>query len=292
MSSHLSPRSLSLLPPSLSLARRPSLLRPLPCSAPSLPPCTGEHPRRLLEFAAAHGPTAEGQGQGAAYPRRRSGELPLLPPCTTDDLFAHGRILPAYPVFDRHLLDRDGDGEAPAAPQAASSSTAPPSPDTYCAWAPRSAPGSPERDPGPPPFPKSASTGEARRFWRLRGLVSGGAGRSHSDGKEKFVFLQQPAAKASAPAQKQSKKKFVFLQQPAAKASAPAQKQSKKKSGKAAAGAVGTEMDMATAHKLFYGKPAGDRRHQQQQQSYLPYRPGIVGFFTPAHALGRSHHPY
>ena len=93
---------------------------------------------------------------------------------------------------------------------------------------------------------------------------------SHNDGKEKFVFLQQPAAKASAPAQKQSKKK----------------------SAKAAAGAAGTEMDMATAHKLFYGKPAGDRRHQQQQQSYLPYRPGIVGFFTSAHALGRSHHPY
>ena len=73
MSTHLSPRSLSLLPPSLSHAHRPSLLRPLPCSAPSPPPCTGEHPRRLLEFAAAHGPAAEGQGRGAAYPRRRSG---------------------------------------------------------------------------------------------------------------------------------------------------------------------------------------------------------------------------
>ena len=94
MSSHLSPRSLSLLPPSLSHAHRPSLLRPLPCSAPSPPPCTGEHPRRLLEFAAAHGPAAEGQGRGAAYPRRRSGGPPQLPPRTADDLFVHGRILP------------------------------------------------------------------------------------------------------------------------------------------------------------------------------------------------------
>ncbi|KAG2655814.1 uncharacterized protein LOC120640858 [Panicum virgatum] len=221
-----------------------------------------------FEFAFA-APLAAAPGSGGA------GDV-LVDLAPADDLFAHGRILPAYPVFDRHLLlDRDGDGEAaPAAPRASSSSTAPPSPDTFCAWAPRSAPGSPTRDPGPP-FPKSASTGDARRFWRLRGLVSGAGGRSHSDGKEKFVFLQQPAAKASAPAQKQSKKK----------------------SAKAAAGAAGTEMDMATAHKLFYGKPAGgalagDRRHQQQQQSYLPYRPGIVGFFTPAHALGRSHHPY
>jgi hypothetical protein len=74
-----------------------------------------------------------------------------------------------------------------------------------------------------------------------------------------------------------------------------AQKQSRKKGGKGAGAGAVTEMDMATAHKLFYGKQgggalAGDRR--QQQQSYLPYRPGIVGFFTAAHAIGRSHHPY
>ncbi|KAG2648347.1 oleosin-B6-like [Panicum virgatum] len=219
-----------------------------------------------------------------AFAAPGSGAGDVLDLAPADDLFAHGRILPAYPVFDRHLLDRDGDGEAPAAPQAASSSTAPPSPDTYCAWAPRSAPGSPARDPGPPLFPKSASTGEARRFWRLRSLVSSGPGRSHSDGKEKFVFLQPTTPSKTDGGSRQ-----------AARASAPAQKQSKKKSGKAAGAAV-TEMDMATAHKLFYGKPggsalAGDRR-QQQQQSYLPYRPGIVGFFTSAHALGRSHHPY
>ncbi|CAL4971564.1 unnamed protein product [Urochloa decumbens] len=197
-----------------------------------------------------------------------------------DDLFAHGRILPAYPVFDRHLLHRDD--------SAAAASPASPSPDTYCAWAPRSAPGSPTRERDA--FPKSASTGEARRSWRLRDLVSGG-GRSHSDGKEKFLFLHSTPAAAAAPS-----KMAGSSSSQAAKPAAPAQKQSKKKSsGRKAAGAGGlTEMDMATAHKLFYGKPgggalAGDKR---QQQSYLPYRPGIVGFFTAAHALGRSHHPY
>jgi hypothetical protein len=223
-----------------------------------------------------------------AAPGSSAGDV--LDLASADDLFAHGRILPAYPVFDRHLLESDGEAApAPAAPQA--SSTAPTSPDTYCAWAPRSAPGSPTRDPAPP-FPKSSSTGEARRFWRLRGLVSGGGGRSHSDGKEKFVFLQP-----TTPSKTAGNKTTVDgdSRRPAAKPSAPLQKQSKKKSSKAA-GAAATEMDMATAHKLFYGKPgggalAGDRR-QQQQQSYLPYRPGIVGFFTAAHALGRSHHPY
>ncbi|KXG29411.1 uncharacterized protein LOC8057525 [Sorghum bicolor] len=218
----------------------------------------------------------------------RAGAYPALAPA--DDLFAHGRIIAAYPLFDRHLVNDEASSSlSPPSDLHQQASTAPPSPDTYCAWAPRSAPGSPSRDYPPPAaaaaaFPKSSSTGEARRFWRLRDLVSGGGGRSHSDGKEKFVFLQpssSPATKAAA---------------------APLQKQGKKKTkgstgnGKAAGA---TEMDMATAHRLFYGKPAAagaaalaSDRTKQQQQSYLPYRPSIVGFFTTAHALGRSHHPY
>ncbi|WVZ77972.1 hypothetical protein U9M48_025759 [Paspalum notatum var. saurae] len=204
------------------------------------------------------------------------GALDLAP---ADDLFSHGRIVPAYPVFDRHLLD---DVAAPPA----SSSSSPASPDTYCDWAPRSAPGSPSRS-----FPKSASAGEARRHhhWRLRDFVALGGGRSRSDGKEKFVFLQPAADKQAArPATKP----------PTPSAEAP-QKQSKKKGGKVKAAAATTEMDMATVHRLFYGggkqqKGAGGdrRRQQQQQQSYLPYRPAIGGFFATAHALGRARHPY
>jgi hypothetical protein len=57
-----------------------------------------------------------------------------------DDIFAHGRIVPAYPVFDRNFLDLSpGDVAEPA-------STAAPSTDTYCAWTPRSAPSSPSLD--------------------------------------------------------------------------------------------------------------------------------------------------
>ncbi|KAL6629196.1 hypothetical protein ACP70R_028961 [Stipagrostis hirtigluma subsp. patula] len=216
-------------------------------------------------------------------------EFAFAPPLTeegsahlgvADDLFAHGRILPAYPVFDRGLV------VVPDAPRA-QASTAPPSPDTYCAWAPRSAPGSPARgDAGAQPFPKSSSTGESRRF-RLRDLIAGG-GRSHSDGKEKFVFLQ-PAATASP----SKMSHMATAAEPAdgkqSTGTRPSpQKQSKKK-GKAGV----TEMDMATAHRLFYGKQAGAAAGgDRKQHSYLPYRPGIVGFFATAHALGRSHHPY
>ncbi|CAN6237079.1 unnamed protein product [Urochloa humidicola] len=217
-----------------------------------------------------------------APPLAAHAEIDLAP---ADDLFAHGRLLPAYPVFDRHLLLGRDAADSPAAP----------SPDTYCAWAPRSAPGSPAREAREDAFPKSSSTGEARRSWRLRDLVSGGGagGRSHSDGKEKFLFLHSTATTTAA-----APSKMAGDSKQAAKPSAPPQKQSKKKSSGRKAAAGVTEMDMATAHKLFYGKPgggalAGDRRHQQhQQQSYLPYRPGIVGFFTTAHAIGRSHHPY
>jgi hypothetical protein len=239
----------------------------------------------------------------AAHGRAGAAEAEDLAPA--DDIFAHGRILPAYPVFDRRhlLLDRDRDdgddgvATAPAPHPHQVASTAPPSPDTYCAWAPRSAPGSPARE-----FPKSASTGDARRSWRLRDLVSGGGaaggGRSHSDGKEKFRFLQPTTtASASAASAKMAGSKATTTAEGTSRQAArpSAQKQSRKKGGKGAGAGAVTEMDMATAHKLFYGKQgggalAGDRR--QQQQSYLPYRPGIVGFFTAAHAIGRSHHPY
>ncbi|KAF0925038.1 hypothetical protein E2562_015345 [Oryza meyeriana var. granulata] len=191
-----------------------------------------------------------------------------------DDIFAHGRIVPAYPVFDRRLLDLSPDeGET----REVAATTAQPSADTYCRWAPRSAPGSPARD----RFPKSASTGgesSSSRRWRLRDLVGAGSGRSRSDGKDKFAFLHHhhaavpPSSKLKTtppPQPPQQQKKQSAVKKPAAKKG------------------VVTEMDMATAHKLFYSKAgagAGERR--PQQASYLPYRPAFSGFF----ALGRSQH--
>ena len=196
-----------------------------------------------------------------------------------DDLFAHGRMLPAYPVFHRRQARDDDD--------AATSATAPPSPDTYCAWAPRSAPGSPAREPAA--FPKSASTGtgEAARRFRLRDILGSG-GRSHSDGKEKFLFLQPT------PAKPKSKTSALSAASAPANKKTSQQKQGKKKG----AAAAPTEMDMATAHRLFYSKPGaaagpgGERTTTTTKKSYLPYRPAIVGFFATAHALRPKHHPY
>ncbi|KAE8788362.1 hypothetical protein D1007_37619 [Hordeum vulgare] len=77
----------------------------------------------------------------------------------SDDLITHGRILPAYPVFHRHQTHDDA---------SASPATVPPLPDT--------------------------SMGEAARRFRVRDIL-GSSGRSQSDGKEKFLFLQATPAK-------------------------------------------------------------------------------------------------
>uniref|UniRef100_A0A0D3F0C1 Uncharacterized protein n=1 Tax=Oryza barthii TaxID=65489 RepID=A0A0D3F0C1_9ORYZ len=134
-----------------------------------------------------------------------------------------------------------------------------------------------------PAFPKSASTGgessSSSRRWRLRDLVGAG-GRSRSDGKDKFAFLHHHAA--APPSSK--------LKTPPPPQQPQQKKQSAVKTKPAAKKGVVTEMDMATAHRLFYSKASagaaagGDRR--PQQASYLTYRPAFSGLF----ALGRSQH--
>ncbi|KAL5207819.1 hypothetical protein ABZP36_032254 [Zizania latifolia] len=218
-------------------------------------------------------PASEEDGSGASF------DFAFAPPLTADlvpadDLFAHGRIVPAYPVFDRRLLLDQYSGEvheAEAQEKATSTATAL-SDDNYCTWVPRSAPGSPGRVDR---FPKSASTGESRR-WRLRDIVGAG-GRSRSDGRDKFAFLQPVSAS------KLSSSHGAKTTTPP-----PPQQQQKQSTVKKSTKKAVTSMDMATAHKLFYGTAGagGDRR--PRQTSFLPYRPAIGGFF----AVGRSpHHP-
>ncbi|KQJ93174.1 uncharacterized protein LOC100836156 [Brachypodium distachyon] len=232
-----------------------------------------EEERDLFDDAASDG-SADSFEFAFAPPLTADGAS-LPAPAPADDIFAHGRILPAYPVFSFNSEEDDARGGP------AFSATAPPSPDTCCAWAPRSAPGSPARERA---FPKSASTGQKTvsfstaaspgRF-RLRDLL-GSNGRSHSDGKDKFLFIQPKPKPAAAAAQ-----------------AAPAPKKKKKQGGNGDGGnkkKAATEMDMATAHRLFYSKPGGPQQHAQA----LPYRTGIVGFFAAAHALRRPqhNHPY
>ncbi|KAJ8479540.1 hypothetical protein OPV22_023267 [Ensete ventricosum] len=188
-----------------------------------------------------------------------------FPSVTADEIFSGGRIIPAYPVFN--LASSDAGETVAAADETdvaqliplrqllieervarpASSSSQPEDSGEHCVWAPDRC-------------KKSASTGSSLR-WRLRDLM---VGRSHSDGKEKFVFLD----KVSGP-----------------KATAAAGKGAKK-AGR------GTGTDVVTAPMSYYGKGSGEKAVKGPRRSFLPYRQELFGLFAPVNGLRRSHHPY
>ncbi|KAG8077344.1 hypothetical protein GUJ93_ZPchr0007g5749 [Zizania palustris] len=129
-----------------------------------------------------------------------------------DELFADGRIRAFYPVFGRVLDDAPVPERRPrprlgrlfheesrnsSVGSTSSSSSAATdaadidgvSPDSYCLWIPGSSPASsPLQSPR-----KSGSTGSLARWRRISDLV---IGRSHSDGKDKFLFLSLPSSPA------------------------------------------------------------------------------------------------
>ncbi|KAG6500334.1 uncharacterized protein LOC121994187 [Zingiber officinale] len=200
---------------------------------------------------------------------------------SADEIFFEGRILPVYPLFNRDLLpDPSAEEEAAAAdvaeqiplrqlllddpsPSLPSSSEVPEAAGEFCAWTPNRC-------------RKSASTGTSRR-WRLRDLM---VGRSHSDGKEKFVFLEAAPPAPSLPA----KEKKASTGTSAGKA----------EQGKGAKKAVRVaEMDMVTAHRLFYSKGSGSEQAVKgPRRSFLPYRQELYGLFAPINTLQRSRPPF
>ncbi|XP_020106308.1 uncharacterized protein LOC109722623 isoform X2 [Ananas comosus] len=203
------------------------------------------------------------------------------PGITADEIFSGG---PVYPVFGRQLLAAD-----PAAPprrsplrkllseernaSSASSSSSSSSvgdeldgipPETYCAWAPSSA-----------RCRKSGSTGSLMRWRVLSDLV---VGRSHSDGREKFVFL------AAEEENKKKKKPPIPNPNPNTNPSRgkeegkeKEEERSAKGKGKKSDGGKVTESDTVTARRVYYGKgsnSSGGRR------SFLPYKQDLLGFFA------------
>jgi hypothetical protein len=134
--------------------------------------------------------------------------------------------------------DDDADGELDGVPA-----------ETYCLWSPGT---SPSASTSPAQFPKSGSTGSVLR-WRQRLQV----GRSHSDGKEKFVFLQEdPAGSSSTPG----------------------------RNGRA--GGIHSWS--------YYGRGRGSGRGSRRSSpaTFLPYKQDLVGLFANASALRRSYHPF
>ncbi|XP_037444032.1 uncharacterized protein LOC119312401 [Triticum dicoccoides] len=116
----------------------------------------------------------------------------------------------------------------------------------YCSCCP----GSPSTAPSPARCRKSGSTGSVLR-WSQRLL-----GRSHSDGTEKFVFLD------ASPSNSGTKRKGVR------------------------SGGVGGH---AHVWSSYAHKGAGN---DGRRRSFLPYRQDLVGLFASATAFRRTYHPF
>ncbi|KAI5020419.1 hypothetical protein ZWY2020_045307 [Hordeum vulgare] len=116
-----------------------------------------------------------------------------------------------------------------------------------CSWCPGS-PSSPAR------CRKSGSTGSVLR-WSQR-LI----GRSHSDGKEKFVFLD----------------------------ASPSNSGSKRKGARS----CGTDGAGGHAHVWSSYAHKGMGINDGRRRSFLPYRQDLVGLFASATAFRRSYHPF
>uniref|UniRef100_A0ACD5T756 Uncharacterized protein n=1 Tax=Avena sativa TaxID=4498 RepID=A0ACD5T756_AVESA len=131
--------------------------------------------------------------------------------------------------------------------------------ETYCLWSPGTSPSPSSNSSSPSRCPKSGSTGSVLR-WRQRLQV----GRSHSDGKEKFVFLQQdtPGPPRSSPSPGRT-------------------------------GRTGDSPRSAGVRGWsYYGRGRGSGRSSSPTTTFLPYKQDLVGFFANAGNLRRSYHPF
>ncbi|KAJ1264231.1 hypothetical protein BS78_09G247300 [Paspalum vaginatum] len=219
-----------------------------------------------------------------------------------DELFADGRIRPFYPVFGRGgCAARPAPEAAAAEPRvrgrlgrlfleeslardSSASSTASTSssaatdddggldgaaPESYCVWRPG---GGASASPAPRPPRKSGSTGSMARWRRISDLV---VGRSHSDGKEKFVFFAAPTTSPHDGSSKNNSDRPRPTPPPA-----PA---GGRKPSNAAA-------DVDAAHRLAY---LANRGGGTPRRTFLPYREELVGLFANVNGVSRSHqHPF
>uniref|UniRef100_A0A0E0L647 DUF1645 domain-containing protein n=1 Tax=Oryza punctata TaxID=4537 RepID=A0A0E0L647_ORYPU len=248
-----------------------------------------------------------------------SRDSPAGTAAVADDLFADGRIKPFYPVFGRagaggggDLLTKDAVATVPprtrgplgrlfleesrgsfdrwTSTSTSSSSSAAASdeggldgapPESYCLWTPGAGAGSTSASASPRPPRKSGSTGSMARWRRISELV---VGRSHSDGKEKFLFLPIPPPP--------SKENDVDHFKPKPKPPKPTPASGRKTVQAAAAAESDT---VAAMHRIAYGaKGSGSTgAGGVPRRTFLPYREELVGLFANVNGISRSHpHPF
>ncbi|KAF8716119.1 hypothetical protein HU200_026391 [Digitaria exilis] len=145
-------------------------------------------------------------------------------------------------------------------------------PESYCVWRPGSGSSAPASPSPRPPRKRSGSTGSMARWRRISDLV---VGRSHSDGKEKFIFFATPPHEA-APNKDKPKPKAASAGGRKPPLATPA-----------------TDVDTATAAHMAYLAKGGVVPGGTPRRTFLPYREELVGFFANVNGVSRSHqHPF
>lgn len=204
-----------------------------------------------------------------------------VPQIAAEDAFFNGQIRPVYPLFNRDLLLGCGDLERlPVNPPVRNvfveTTSYPPGNEVgddaegpSCEWS-----GKAVKADGPDGCKKSNSTGFSK-LWRFRDLLH----RSNSDGRDAFVFLNNPAAPSTSAAAKTEEKKSQRKNTGEVKVNGNIIATQKKKSKK-----------QVSAHERYIKSKAKD---EDRRRSYLPYRPELVGFFTNVKGgLTRNVHPF
>lgn len=216
------------------------------------------------------------------------------------------QIRPVFPLFDQSLLlggDHDGEGKrrlpihVPVdkvfieSPRRSPSSMASGDEETdggvaagtFCALSKESDSGTPEVN------LKSNSTGFSK-LWRFRNNMN----RSNSDGRDAFVFLESPERTTTTTTTSKTTPSTSIGKETAGGDPTAKVNGAGGGGGKAKVVKKGSKAKKATAsaHEVYL-KQRGGQTDDERRRSYLPYRPGLMGFFTNVNGgLSKNVHPF
>ncbi|XP_009789238.1 uncharacterized protein LOC107813864 [Nicotiana tabacum] len=218
----------------------------------------------------------------------------LTSPIAAEEAFDNGQIRPFFPLFNKDLLLSDIDfnnlkNRLPLQPPVnkvfvETEDNNPPttssSPDEnveisgpYCQWSKKKV----EANTNPAEGCKKSNSTGFSKLWRFRDFIR----RSNSDGRDAFVFLNNPTTTSK----EEEEKVLEKLKETSVSDEVKVKKvitQKKKK--------VVKKSEAVLAHEAYMRSKARD---EERRRSYLPYRPELVGFFTNVNGgLTRNVHPF
>ncbi|GER32237.1 hypothetical protein STAS_08303 [Striga asiatica] len=183
-------------------------------------------------------------------------------PIAAEDIFINGQIRPVYPLFNRDLLFSGEDlvdtlpSRPPVKKVLVETIDGPSSPDRQAV----------EVSASPQVCRKSNSTGFSK-IWRFKDFL----GRSNSDGRDAFVFLNSGHSSAAPSAADQMAK-------------------GEEKKGKVKGKVKKEKRESLSAHEVYLRSKS---KEEERRRSYLPYHPELMGFFTNVNGgLSKNVHPF